>query len=260
MAISFDKVKEQAPELINLAKLSRVELSKKDLSEVKARVALVLDYSGSMHGQYASGAMQRLAEKVLAIATGFDDDGDIDFFLFDTEADHVGQISLSDYKGSVDRLRGKRHMGTTAYDKAFTAVADHYGLNPGGSSNGGGGGLFGFGKKKQPESPAGITSADVPVYAIFLTDGAPNSKPAAVKALTDVSRAPIFWKFLSVGRENMEFLQKLDDLNDRFIDNADYQHLGNDIDAIDDKKLFDLLLVEFREWLVEAKQKGLLTS
>lgn len=251
MAISFDKVRQDAPALLDLTKKARVQLSKNELDGVKAKVCFVLDHSGSMSSTYRSGAMQRFAEKILAVATGLDDDGDIDLFLFDSSAKHVGEISLSDYDGAVDRLRGNRHMGTTDYAGAFNAVRDHYGFKP---SGGGGGGFLGFGKKKAAE----IMSSDVPVFAVFLTDGAPNSKAQAVEALTEVSRAPIFWKFLSIGRDDMAFLQKLDDLTDRYIDNADYQHLGQDADAIDDKRLFELLLVEFREWLVEAKQKGLL--
>lgn len=253
MAISLAKVEQEAPALLNMAKQSRVSLEKNNLNGVTAKVVLVLDHSGSQKGRYQSGSMQRLAERALAIATSFDDDGNIDLFFFDTHADYMGEISLSNYQGSIDRLRAGRHMGTTAYDKAFYAVRDHFGFEP--VSVAPEKSLFGFKKKSVEHS---VASSDVPVYAIFLTDGAPNSKPDAVRALTEVSYAPIFWKFLSIGKDNMEFLQKLDDLDNRYIDNADYQHLGLDVDSVSDEELFDLMLVEFKEWLVEAKQKNLL--
>lgn len=260
MAVSFKKIEEKAPGLVQLAKLSRVELSKQEIDDQKAKVVLVLDHSGSMGRTYKSGAMQRLAEKVLAVATGLDDDGDIDFFVFDTHAAHLGTISLDDYLGSVDRLRGNRHMGTTNYAEAFLAVRNHFGFAPPVPVNAPPKkGLFGgFKKELAPTvAPAQNGPADVPVFAVFLTDGAPDSKPAAVKALTEVSTAPIFWKFLSIGREDMAFLQKLDDLTDRFVDNADYKHIG-DVDALSDKELFKALLDEYPAWIKEVRAKGLI--
>lgn len=257
MAISFTKIEEKAPELVSLAKLSRVELAKKELDNTRAKVALVLDHSGSMGNQYRSGKMQRLAEKVLAVATGLDDDGAIDLFVFDSTSAYLGEISLDDYKGAVDRLRGNRHMGTTDYAGAFYAVRDHFGLpKPTVAQNAQKKGLF---SKKTPAAyePAAGFAADVPVFAIFLTDGAPNSKPQAVKALTEVSTSPIFWKFLSIGSEDMEFLQKLDDLDDRFVDNADYKHVG-DVEAVSDKELFQILLDEYPEWIKSVKGLGIL--
>jgi hypothetical protein len=260
MAISFQKIEEKAPQLVQLAKLSRVELSKKELDGQRAKVVLVLDNSGSMGQTYKSGAMQRLAEKVLAVATGLDDDGNIDFFVFDTSAAYLGEISLDDYVGSIDRLRGNRHMGTTDYAGAFYAVRDHFGFAPPvAAAPPAKKGFFGGLKKELTPTvaPAQQGPADVPVFAVFLTDGGPNSKAQAVKALTEVSTAPIFWKFLSIGREDMAFLQKLDDLTDRFVDNADYKHLGN-VDDLTDKDLFKALLDEYPEWVKEVRAKGLI--
>jgi hypothetical protein len=260
MALSFSKIQEEAPELLSLAKVSRVELSKQELDGQKAKVALVLDYSLSMKSEYASGRMQRFAEKVLAIATGMDDDGNIDFFVFDTNAAHLGEISLTDYKGSVDRLTAGRRMGSTDYAGAFNAVRDHYGFaRPAAVAPPAKKGLFGgFKKELTPTvAPATAGPAEVPVYAIFLTDGGPNSKADAVRALTEVSTAPIFWKFISIGREDMAFLQKLDDLTDRFIDNADYKHIG-DVEGVSDKELFKALLDEYPTYLKEARTKGLI--
>lgn len=259
MAISFQKIEQEAPALVNLAKLSRVELSKQNLDGQRAKVALVLDYSGSMSQEYRSGKMQRLAEKVLSVATGLDDDGDIDFFVFDSRAEHLGAISLSDYQGSIERLTAGRRMGTTNYAEAFLSVRNHFGFAPPVPVAPVKKGLFGGLKKELAPTVAPSTSApaEVPVFAVFLTDGAPDSKPQAIKALTEVSTAPIFWKFLSIGREDMAFLQKLDDLTDRFIDNADYKHIG-DVDSISDKELFKALLDEYPTYLTEARAKGLI--
>lgn len=253
MTISLEKkieeVQKKAPGLVSLVKEAQVQLAKENLVGTKAKVALVLDHSGSMGHVYRSGAMQRLAEKVLAVANGLDDDGDIEFFVFDSNAAYLGEIGLDNYQGAIDNKIKGRHMGTTAYDKAFYTVRDHYNF-----TNTAKKGLFGFGKKDDS-----ITSTDIPVFAIFLTDGAPDSKPAAARALAEVSKTPIFWKFLSIGSANFSFLEKLDDMEGRFIDNANYQHLGNDVDNINSTELFSKILVEYADWLKEAKKKGLLT-
>lgn len=253
MALSLTKQAEigkKAPGLLSLAKTAASSLDKSGLNGTKAKVALVLDYSGSMSQQYRSGAMQRLAEKVLALGVNLDDDGAIDFFVFDSSAAYLGELSLDNYQGGVDRLTGNRRMGTTDYAGAFRAVNQHFFPGSGGEQKKG---LFGGLRKPQPTGGP----ANEPVYALFLTDGVPDNKAEAVRAITEVSTSPIFWKFLSIGRDSIEFLEKLDDLNDRFVDNADYQPVG-DVDRISDQELFDKMMEEYPGWLQLVRQKGLI--
>lgn len=251
MGISLDKISKQAPSLLKTAEIAVKTIDKARLNGQTAKVAVVLDFSGSMYSEYNSGRMQKLTEKVLALGTQFDDDGDIDFFVFDSGATHLGVIGLDDFGGSVARLTKNRRMGSTNYADAFLKVRDHFGFAAPAPVKKG---LFSAFKKVQPASDA---PADHPVYALFLTDGAPDNAEAAVAALTNVSTAPIFWKFLSIGPSKMQFLQKLDDLTDRFVDNADYQHVG-DLDAVAEADLFDLMLEEFPEWITEVRSKGLI--
>lgn len=248
MAMSLEKV--PAP-LLSLAKEANQSVLDAGLNGQVAKVALVLDYSGTMSGQYRSGAMQRLTEKVLALATQLDDDGAIDLFVFDTSASYLGEVSVEDFKGSVDRLTRNRRMGTTNYTQAFYTVRDHFGfMQPAEPKKG----LFKAFRKVQPQQ--GAAPAQEPVFAVFLTDGSPDNRETAVQALTEISTTPIFWKFISIGG-NIPFLQKLDDLPDRFMDNADYQPV-RDVDTISDSELFKLLLVEYPEWLAEARRNNLI--
>lgn len=252
MGISLDKVQQKAPELVSLAKNAGVSLSKRNLTNQKAKVALVLDHSGSMSRDYKSGSMQRLAEKVLALGSQLDDDGAIELFVFDSTAAYLGDVTLDNYKGSVDRLRAGRHMGTTDYAAAFKLLTNHYGF----SSVYGEEKKSGFFGKKTVSAPGPLSApAQEPVLAVFLTDGAPNNAREAITELTNASYAPIFWQFLSIGREPIDFLQKLDDLDGRYIDNADYKPVG-DVDTISDNALFDLLLDEYPGWLNEERRRG----
>ncbi len=107
MPVSFDTLGAQAPELVSLAKKAQFNLSKHGLEGQAAKVALCLDHSGSMRPVYASGQMQALAERVLALSTQLDDDGSIDVFFFDTDAVYAGEIGVTDYAGAVDRLRAR---------------------------------------------------------------------------------------------------------------------------------------------------------
>jgi hypothetical protein len=259
--ISLDKVQSTAPGLVDLAKTAKVSLEKRNLFGTRAKVAVVMDYSGSMTREYREGRVQKLTERILALATQLDDDGSIDFFVFDSTAAHLGEVPLDNYAGAVDRLTQGRRMGTTDYAGAFRVVRDHFGFAPPKPLVTEKKGLFG--RKKKVEGavdvalPDNLRPASEPVFAIFLTDGAPNSKPQAVQALIEVSTAPIFWKFLSIGRESFDFLQKLDDLEQRVIDNADYKPIGS-IDALSDEQLIDALLDEYGEYVAEAKRLGML--
>lgn len=249
MAISIEK---SAPELLSLVKKSGVEIQKQNLNGQKAKVGLCLDFSGSMSADYKNGSIQRLAEKVLALSTHLDDDGEIDLFVFDTEADHLGEISLTDYKNSVEKFTNGRHMGLTYYGKAISVIRKHYPMT---SATKAGGFFKSF--KKTPSVE--VKKSDLPVFMVFLTDGGPNDKAEAKRMLTEVSSSPIFWKFLSIGKGPIEFLQKLDDLPNRYMDNADYQYLGENVEAVSDEKLFEAMLVEYRDWLVEARKSGMIS-
>lgn len=255
MGISLDKVEQQAPGLLSLAKDARLTLEKRNFIGQTAKVALVADHSGSMGHEYRDGTVQRLAEKVLAFATQFDDDGAIDVFAFDSSAKYLGELGLHDYQGGMNRLLRGRQMGTTDYAGAFRAVQKHYGFDHLGPSATPKRGLFGFGKKESAPTSVLQTPANEPVYVIFLTDGAPDDKVAAEAALRDASYAPIFWQFLSIGAKPIPFLEQLDDMSGRYIDNADYKPVGN-VDTLTGQGLFDLLIDEYPSWVAEERLRG----
>ena len=245
MGITLDKVEQKAPELLSLAKTAATAIDTARLGGQKSKVALVLDYSGSMSQQYRSGAMQRLVEKVLALGVHLDDDGEIDLFTFDSAARFEGTVTLDNFRGVVDDIVRRRRMGTTDYAAAFSAVLKHYGLSPKAS-----GGLL----RRRSYEPVGAADGQ-PVLAVFLTDGAPNSRTEAVTEITRASYTPVFWQFLSIGSESIAFLQKLDDLEDRYVDNADYKPVGN-VDKTRPEDLYGMFLDEYPGWLAEERRRG----
>ena len=57
--------------------------------------------------------------------------------------------------------------------------------------------------------------------------------------------------------QQFEFLERLDNLPGRHVDNADFFAVM-DPSSISDDEVFELLMVEYPQWLVEARAKGLL--
>jgi len=97
----------------------------------------------------------------------------------------------------------------------------------------------------------------LPVYAMFVTDGAPGDRAASQRVVTEVSKEPLFWQFIGVGDGKFEFLEKLDDLKGRFLDNADFFAVP-DPSKLSDDQMYERLMNEYPTWLAAARAKGLL--
>ncbi|WP_322762712.1 VWA domain-containing protein [Frankia sp. Cr2] len=75
--------------------------------------------------------------------------------------------------------------------------------------------------------------------------------------LVAASQRNIFYKFLGVGEGPFDFLRRLDDLRGRPVDNAHFIE-PEGVDAIGDQQFFDLLLEEYPQWLIDARNAGLI--
>jgi stress response protein SCP2 len=238
------KLSAQAPQLLSLVKTAGVSLEKRGLGEHTARVALVLDISGSMAGLYRAGAVQRLAERVLALGLRFDDDGVVDVFLFGKEVHRPEGLRLEGHQQYIADLTRRYPLEyDTRYGAAMTAVRQAY---------------SGDSRDRAEPQPA-----QVPVYVMFLTDGAPSDKAVATRQLRSASYEPVFWQFMGIGPERQfSYLQRLDDLDGRFTDNADFFAVDQDDlmgrRPISDDALFDRLMTEYPGWLQRARAQGLL--
>ncbi|MEM9539540.1 MAG: VWA domain-containing protein [Cyanobacteria bacterium P01_E01_bin.42] len=257
MGISLEKIEKEAPQLIDLAKKADISLKKANLTQHRAKVALCLDISASMGGLYSSGKVQKFAERILALGCRFDDDGAINIFLFGAKAHEAGDMNLSNCRNFVGYLLQRYPFeGGTYYGKAIQTIRNFY--FPGTASEpktGMFGGLFGRGGKDEP--PKEPIAASQPIYVMFVTDGASMDRQVTEEQLTRASYEPIFWQFMAIGSGNFDFLENLDDLKNRYIDNADFFSVANPL-ALSDDKLYDKLMTEYPNWLNMAKSRGLL--
>lgn len=233
--VSLEKiVSEKAPKLINLAKKATVSLEKHKLQNVVAKVALVLDATGSMSGQYNKGHVQEVVNRLLPIGISLDDDQSVDCWAFGMKPQHLGTIDLNNYEEYIKDTKGgwrSWDCGTRRNNEpaAIDAVIDFY--------------------KKD--------GLDTPVYVLFISDGGVNDTRGITKSIVEAAKLPIFWQFVGIGGTDYGILRKLDDMSGRVIDNCNFFEMDN-IYSLSEEQLYENMLEEFPSWLKEARSIGLI--
>jgi vWA found in TerF C terminus len=211
---------------------AKIVLEKKNLKGVIARVGLVLDISGSMRKLYREGVVQEAVERVLAVASQFDDDGSLDVWVYDNEFSRLPAVTEKDFADYVNQ-------------QILTNDSIHK-----------------FGRNDEPKVMEDVIqkyiqeeASDEPVFLVFINDG--GCKPGIKKFIVESSVQPIFWQFIGIGDSNFDVLRKLDTMEGRVVDNANFFHL-NRLESVSDEELYDQLLDEFPQWIKEAREKRIL--
>ena len=256
--------------MVNLEKsanIVKITLEKKNIFGQKAQVILIIDTSISMSSFYNSGMVQKVVEKLIAIAMNMDDNSSIDVYGFDSRAYDLLAATPSNAEGYVNReITDKISLGGgTNYSNPMKMVINQFGnghlFNQAPAPTPEKKGLFGklFGKQEEISIPevSNVAPAKMPTYVLFVTDGDNQDKKETIKLITEASNQAIFWQFVGIGNERFSFLQQLDDLDGRFLDNADFFKL-NDFNSVSEEELYDRLLTEFPNWIKLAREKGIL--
>jgi len=230
------KLEVKAPRLVSLAKTVTVSLVKHKLDTLKARVAFVLDASGSMTAQFKKGHVQSVLDRIAVLATQFDDDGEMDVWGFAKRHCKYGNATLDNLDNYIHSIQhdGKR--------SAYEILPGLGGIN------------------NEPPVMEEIVDyyqgSKLPVYVVFITDGGVSKTEAIKQAIRRSANYPIFWKFVGLGGSNYGVLSKLDNFTDRYIDNTDFFAI-DDFASISDEQLYEKLLEEFSAWQDEARKRGL---
>lgn len=229
-AVDLDKLDQSGHvDLTKRARKAGISLSKRDLAGIRAQAVLILDHSGSMRDDYRSGVVQTLVERALGFALQIDIDGVIPVIPFDTRVWPTVEVGVRNYSGVVDRdIWRTGQMGGTN----LAAALD--------------------------ELRVMAAQTDAPLFAIIITDGAPNSKPAATKLVCELAGYPVFLKFLAI--RPVDYLQDLDDLDAsrRLLDNCDAKFLS-DAAGMSDLSFADAMADEWDTWITAATRAGVLT-
>jgi uncharacterized protein YegL len=216
-------------------------------------VCLCLDISGSMQRLYSKGLVQAFAERILALGCRFDDDGEIDVFLFGARVHQPEPMGVDNNRRYIEALIGRFGLeGDTRYGLAMQAIRQFY-------------------FQSAPRRGDRVV-ADTPVYVMFVTDGAPSDRAVAEEQVRQSSHEPIFWQFMGIGKSNkpgrktgfwanlfqsnFTFLETLDVLPGRLIDNAGFFSVEGP-DEYPDEELYDLLMSEYPQWVKRAKALSL---
>ena len=230
---------------LDLRKQIVLDLKKdKGLEGQLATVVAVYDRSGSLDWAYRDGTMQRLTERVLPVGLGFDDNGCVDLFIFHNKAWRSKvDIQLNTINAVIPEITS-HSSGGTSYAPAIKLILDEY---IGASS---GGGMFSKASRPTKKLP-------YPVFVLYFTDGENDDKAATEELIREASKYGIYFQFVGIGTASMPFLEKLDDLTGREIDNCGFFRAAN-IDRMSDQDLYASMMTEFPAFVGEARRKGLI--
>lgn len=237
-----------------------------------AKVALILDWSGSMRELYESKDIQHLVNRFAALAHRFDDDGQIDLFAYHSTGSYIGQFGALDCaEGGIsieDRIREVMGgFGGTDYASGFRAFRKQA-----------------FGSSGERHN---ALKQALPWYVGFITDGQnQGSIRDCIAQIQSLSFEPAFIQSIALGADydsregahnggslsrffgmrsqsgvpiEFEFLARLDsNVPGRFIDNSNFFATTHP-NALPDKEFFDRMMGEYPSWLKLAKEKGLIS-
>lgn len=218
------------PSLVKSFDSAVVSLEKQGLVGERAEVVLVLDVSGSSRPLFRNGTYQALVDRCLAAGLLFDDNGEIETYLFDSKVHEAETVHLGNRDSWTDRaIETKGIFRGTRYAKPLEELERRL-----------------------------VRGARTPTFVYFVTDGGNQDRRETAEVVTRMAGLPAFLKFIAVGHESdFPFLVRLDDLAGREVDNADFFAVA-DPKTVDETAFFELVMQEFRGWLVEARRLGIL--
>lgn len=233
-------------EKLSLEKRQRLDMRKREVHKVllsknaageRARVVIVIDKTGSMAQQYSKKVIHRVVERMLAVATQIDDDGQLEPYMYAKSFLRVPDISVDNVESWTDEylhIYGKH--GGFDYNKIGATNEELPIMN----------------------EILGSVAPGRPVLVLFFTDGGFRKKGPISDLMRAASTAPVFWQFVGIGKANYGVLEQLDEMEGRVVDNAGFFAL-DDIDNVSDDELYQRLLSEFPDWLRAARAANILT-
>ncbi|NKS99434.1 hypothetical protein GS508_00130 [Rhodococcus hoagii] len=223
-----------------------VSLQKHGGDQLKARVVLVLDASGSMTGLYAKGIVGSVVERMAAVAAQLDDDGTMQAFTFASNSARLPDLELGDLPTWI-RLHVRVGQMKMFGSRAKNLEPGQIDMRALGIQNE---------EQKVIADVRAMVAADpqpVPTLVLFFSDGGVYRNREIEEQLRAAVTEPIFWQFVGLGRAGFGVLEKFDTLPGRLVDNVGFFAVDK-IDKISDSELYDRLLSEFPSWTREARR------
>ncbi|WP_298908008.1 VWA domain-containing protein [uncultured Nostoc sp.] len=223
-----------------------IVLKKRGISQDAARVALVLDISGSMNHQYNSGAVQAFLERIVPVASRLDDNKTLDVWFFGSKYKRTKSVTEMNVEGYINKECGEAKRALLVF-KMPSLMLELGGGNNESSV------IKDVIKKYIQEQPSKL-----PTLIVFLSDGGVTDEQEMKKSIIEAAKYPIFWQFVGLAGSNYGILERLDTMGGRIVDNADFFHV-DDLRKITDEQLYERLLNEFPSWMKQIRAKGILS-
>lgn len=204
--------------LINMSKGGKIDMTKH-----MARVALAMDYSGSMSNLFANGSIQDVITRLLPIALKFDDNGELESWLFSDNKEKLDAVTINNYKNYVKKvmMNARMTMGGTNYAPVLKDIVKYY-------------------KDVEP--------SEIPAFIIFITDGENWDTEQTNRIVKELSNYNMFVQFIGIGNENFKYLKSLDDMRGRKYDNTGFTAV-KDMNQMTDEELYTEILRQYKNWL-----------
>lgn len=211
-------------ENLNTVLIDMSKTGKTNMTEHTARVAIAMDYSGSMRNMFADGSVQDVITRLLPIALKFDDNGELESWLFSEGYERLASVTLNNYEDYVNKvmLNARMRMGGTNYAPALKDMVKYY-------------------KVKEPNT--------TPAFIIFITDGDNWDEIETNEIIRELSNYNMFVQFVGIGNStSFEYLRELDNLSGRKHDNTGFIAV-KDMNKMNDQKLYNEMLRQYNDWL-----------
>ena len=204
--------------LIDMSKGGKIDMTKH-----MARVALAMDYSGSMSNLFANGSIQDVITRLLPIALKFDDNGELESWLFSDNKEKLDAVTINNYKNYVKKvmMNARMTMGGTNYAPVLKDIVKYY-------------------KDVEP--------SEIPAFIIFITDGENWDTEQTNRIVKELSNYNMFVQFIGIGNENFKYLKSLDDMRGRKYDNTGFTAV-KDMNQMTDDELYTEILRQYKNLL-----------
>lgn len=198
----------------------------------KSQVVAVFDVSGSMEQMYGSGLVKALATRVLAVGLQLDDNGIIPVYALGDNCKRLDDLTAHNLDNYVDSNLKNHVGGGTSYAPSIKKVVED-------------------------------AEAGDPMLVLLFTDGENFDTADSEEALIKASKLPIFFQWYGIYEKGYKptfsFLEEMDEMQGRQIDNAGFSPLGLNMAETDndhDTTLFEDMVKEYKDFPNKAIQAG----
>jgi hypothetical protein len=238
------------------------------------RVGAAFDVSYSAKGFYENGVMQATHDRVMALAGKFDDNGELDTWVFSDVFKQLVTADVNTYGSYVrdhilsNPVAREVLWRGTSYAPVMRGAVDYWFGNPTPEARAAVApvtqkrpGLISrlFGAKPAPEVvtpvPAPAVVADdasrkLPAWMLFLTDGESGDEAQTEKALAASQAHPVYWTLIGVGpAKHFGFIERMAEK----YPNVGFLNLSS-LDIDEDELYEQLITEEVCDWLEQLSQ------